>query len=244
MLIALLTWTLLQTPAVPPAGEAPCKIVVLNLRGKGLPESAKDLPAVLSETVANEVSAASKCQVVSQSDITQMLDFEADKASCDDSGESCLREIGGALGADRIVGGTLGMIGNDFVFNARLINVKQGIVEQRAEVVSKNNTDDLRLGATNCARRLFSLADVSSVATGKVDSSSAGVLPIALLGGGVVVAVVGGVMIGYAELDLRDAKSATKDTSRTIGFVGVGVAAVGVAAAAVGGALLATSGGE
>ena len=131
------SWAQLSPAGVPPgpAGSQECRVVVLNLNGKNLADGDKDTPALLTETLANEVNLVSGCHVVTQADVSQMLDFEAQKATCSDGGDSCLSEIGSALGAERVIGGTLGRLGTEFVLTARLMNVRDGVVEARAEQV-------------------------------------------------------------------------------------------------------------
>ena len=95
----------LWVPVAHAQGEkaAACKIIVLNLQGKNLPKADTEIPTLLTETLALEVATVSGCQVLSQQDIGSMLDLEAKKAECGDGSDSCLSEVGSALGADRVI---------------------------------------------------------------------------------------------------------------------------------------------
>jgi hypothetical protein len=128
LMLALASSSLAQEPApvTPPAAAPPaaaagerCKIVVLNLVGRSLPETDAEVPNILTETLASEVGAVSGCDVVSQADIIAMLDYEKQKAVCTDGNDSCLAEIGAALGAERVIAGTIGRLGADYILAAR-----------------------------------------------------------------------------------------------------------------------------
>ncbi len=235
-------------PAAPPAPER-CKIVVLNLVGRSLPPADKDLPALLTETLASEVETASGCGVVSQADIVSMLDYEKQKAVCSDGSDSCLAEIGQALGADRVVAGTVGKLGAETILTARLMNVKKGVVEQRAEQTVQGAPEKLRRAAKNVGRRLFGVADLPDDA--KVDdtplssgaSSGGGALVwtgVVVGGAGVVAVAVGGTLAVLAENQLADphVSGKNKTEAHDEGLIALGVAGAG-ALVGVGGAVVA-----
>ena len=224
------------------AATTGCRVVVLNLVGRNLPTADADVPVLLTESLAAEVALVSGCQVVSQSDVAQMLDFEAQKAACGDGADSCLSEIGEALGADRVVGGTLGRLGGDFVVNARLMNVKQGTVEARAEQVVHGAVEELRGAAKNAARQLFGAAPASTSPSPSTTSSSghAGLFWAGAVTGGVgaLAAIGGGVLAGVAEARLSDAAQDDKSELAAEGQAALAVAVVGGVAAVVGGGLV------
>jgi TolB-like protein len=218
-----------------------CRVVVLNLVGRNLPAAHKDTPALLTESLAAEVAAVSGCQVVSQSDVAQMLDFEAQKAACGE-GDSCLSEIGEALGADRVVGGTLGKLGGDFVVNARLMNVRQGVVEARAEQ-AVHGAARLRSAAKNAARQLFGLAPLATTTTETTTETTTGHGPlfwsgVAAASVGGLVAVGGGAFAALAEFRLASDDQADKAALASEGQTALAVAAVGGVVGLVGGGLV------
>jgi len=232
-----------QAVAQVDTGEgAACRIVVLNLVGKNLSDVDKDVPALLTDTLAQQVSVDSGCQVMTQADVAEMLDFEASKAACGD-GDSCLSELGQALGAERVVGGSLGRLGNDFILNARLMNAKTGVVEGRAEQVVAGSAEKLRVAAQNVSRELFGkpLVVAPAVAVEPAAASSQGTSPLVYVGGGilalgVVGVVAGGVVAGLADSQLANPDTVGKDgVFRTgqAGLVGVGVGAVLVVAGVI-----------
>jgi TolB-like protein len=245
----LLSVTTLATAAG--AEEAPpadgCRIVVLNLLGRGLDARESDLPAILTESLAGEVEAVSGCSVVSQADILAMLDFERQKAVCTDGSDSCLAEVGQALGAERVVAGTVGKLGSEYVLTVRLMNVRKGVVEQRVEEAVSGAPSRLRHTAKNAGRRLFGADELEPGALAEGGSPSAGwsalVWTGAILGGAGALAVVGGGLVaGLAELRLADPAERKKDAARDQGHIGLFVAGVGAAAVAAGGLLMLVGG--
>ncbi len=230
-------------PTLAPRPTNGCRVVVLNLVGRNLAGVDADVPVMLTDSLAAEVAAVSGCQVVSQGDITQMIDFEAQKAACGDETDSCLAEIGAALGAERVVGGTLGRLGGDFILSARLMNLGKGVVESRAEQVVHGAIEDLRQAARNAARQLFGVAPAAVVAPPPPPSAAA---PNAALwwtgvvtgGVGLLALAGGGVVAGVAETGLATAAQADKDQLATEGQQALVVAAVGVVVAVVGGGLV------
>ncbi|OGQ10751.1 MAG: hypothetical protein A2138_25970 [Deltaproteobacteria bacterium RBG_16_71_12] len=174
-----------------------------------------------------------------------MLDYEKQKAVCTDGSDSCLAEVGAALGAERVVAGTIGKLGNDYILAARLMNVKKGAVESRAEIPVNGPPEQLRRAAKNTGRRLFNAGDLTADA--KVDATpiskpSGGPGALVWVGGaivgvGVIAGVVAGALATIAELQLGDPQAHDKGIIADEGRVALGVSAIGTATA-VGGAVL------
>ncbi len=242
-----------QEPPAPASAPAPsterCKIVVLNLVGRSLSEADAEVPAILTETLAGEVGVVSGCDVVSQQDILAMLDYEKQKAVCTDGSDSCLAEVGAALGAERVVAGTIGKLGSEYVLAARLMNVKKGAVEGRAEIPVSGPPEQLRRAAKNAGRRLFNAGDLAPdvpVETAPMTSPSDGPGALFWVGGavagvGVITGVVAGSLAAIAETRLGDPQAHEKGAIGDEGRIALAVAGGGVAVALVGGVLLGIS---
>lgn len=224
--------------------------MVLNLVGRALPKADEELPAILTETLAAEVETVSGCDVVSQADILAMLDFERQKAVCTDGSDSCLAEVGQALGADRVVAGTLGKLGTDYILAARLMNVKKGAVEMRAEEPVTAAPEQLRRAAKNVGRRLFGVSDLakdqkvddSPLPSTTSESSGNPVLfwtGATMTGLGVAVAIPMGILAGVAESKLADPKEPAKEEIQQEGALTLLGLAGGVVLAVAGGVVLA-----
>jgi TolB-like protein len=229
---------------------ADCRVLVMNLVGQNLAAADHDIPALLTETLAREAAQVSGCAVVSQADVRSMFDFEAQRSACGEGGDSCLSEIGAALGADRLISGSLGRLGGDIVVTARLLNVRSGSVEARAEQVVHGAVEQLRDAARNAARDLFGAPHVASSSSSSPTSSptssstSSPTSPTSsslLLVAGVATAVVGAVggvggllAAGVAEAQLGDGGATDKDAIVGTGRIALGVAIAGGVVGVVG----------
>ena len=65
-----------------------------------------------------------EARVMGSKEVDAMLGFEQKKqmAGCTDT--SCMVAIGGALGVDKILMGSIGKLGNSYTLNLKLINIK------------------------------------------------------------------------------------------------------------------------
>lgn len=89
--------------------------------------------AVLSEVLTTELAETDRfTSVISSRDVRAMLSFEAQRQIMGCSDEACLAEIGGALGADRIVVSNLAAVGDRFVLTLKLIDLADARTERRA----------------------------------------------------------------------------------------------------------------
>jgi len=122
-------------------------IAVLELRSRGLDA---DLAASLTELIVREVDRSGLFTTISLDDIRAMLQHaeNSNMLGCDDA--ACLAEIGGALGVELLLAGSVGRIGSTHVISMRLIDVKQSRVLVRQEKTVQGEVDDL-IGASRQA---------------------------------------------------------------------------------------------
>ena len=106
------------------------KIAVLDLEDKGV---GGQVVSLLPGVVSKQLSTYGLFDVISREDIRRMLSNEQDKMMLGCSDTDCLAEIGGALGAEAIVTGDVGKIGNKVIINLQRINIRDARVEMRAE---------------------------------------------------------------------------------------------------------------
>ena len=102
---------------------------VFDLTTAGLSENAaRNLTQVLSV----ELKRIQGASVIGKEDIAAMLDLEGQKQvlGCD-SDTSCLAEIGGALGVDKLVVGQVGKLAENFIISLRLISPTTARVDNR-----------------------------------------------------------------------------------------------------------------
>lgn len=99
------------------------KVVVLPLVPLGgvTPETAQ----LLGDALAGELRRRSGVSVLTQSDIAALLGVEKTRQmlGCGEAG--CMAEIGGALGADRVVHGSLGRVGGSLVVNLSALDARK-----------------------------------------------------------------------------------------------------------------------
>jgi len=109
-----------HTPAY---AQAKKKIVILDLKMAGIEaDEAKTLRSTLGGILAKSVTDLGH-EVMSPADIQAIIGLERlkDLVGCE-SDSSCLTELGGALGADLIIGGSLGKLGEKYNLTLSLID--------------------------------------------------------------------------------------------------------------------------
>ena len=214
-----------------------CKLAMLTLVAQGLPADEAHLGAVLTEALATEIAATTKCDVVTERDMKEMLDFEAVKQQCGLDSDSCMAEIGGALGVDRVVGGSVSKIGASYLVAARVMNLRKGVVETRTDEVVGASAEELRRGAQAVGRKLFGAAPPPPTSSTSSPFSS----PFLWAGAGVGVLglATAGAAGAYAfllegTLAQADASAGAKQDALAIGPWMLAAAAAGTTVAVVG----------
>jgi hypothetical protein len=151
-LLVVLT-LLAAVPSAAVAADSKVKLAVLDLQERGVDKS---LAASATSLLSSELQKLDVFRVISREDIRNMLQFEKDKQSVGcEADQACLAEIGGALGVEYIVGGSLAKIGDQYVLSLVLNNVKSATVENRTtENIPKQ--DQLIAGVARNARVLVS----------------------------------------------------------------------------------------
>lgn len=104
------------------AGKA-TKVVVLPLVPLG--GVTAETAQLLGDALAGELRRRSGVSVLTQSDIAALLGVEKTRQmlGCGEAG--CMAEIGGALGADRVVHGSLGRVGGSLVVNLSALDARK-----------------------------------------------------------------------------------------------------------------------
>ncbi len=116
-------------PAVALAEEKP-GIAALDLEAVG--DISGDLTNLLNEAILSRLTTSGRfSSVLSSSDVLAMLSHERQKEvlGCDE--DSCLSEIGGALGVPYLFRATLGEVAGQLMLNLKIIQVNQGKVAAR-----------------------------------------------------------------------------------------------------------------
>ena len=132
-------------------------VAVMEFASKG--GIAKERVDALSDLLATEIRKIGRHKVISSEDILSLLKMEEHKvllAGCSD--DSCLAEIGGALGAGLIVVGNIGRFGNSYLLNLKLLDVANVKAVSRLSKKIKGGEEDLIDALSMAARELFGIS--------------------------------------------------------------------------------------
>ena len=202
LLAGLLCSALLLTalPCLAEEGAKP-KLAVTEIKARRGVDPV--LAKVIEEYLAFELAKAGAFQVVGRDDIARMLDHEQQKQMVGCTDDSCLAEIGGALGVDKMVGGAMDKVGESVLLTLKLINVRQGKVERRESERLKGASEEQALdGIATLFRRMFA----TELAVGDTEEPAGGRLWTWVAAGGAgAVLLTGVVLLGVGQGDLGDA---------------------------------------
>lgn len=122
-----------DAPALPratftmPAGKT-LTIALVGLKPIGVSE---ETSRNLAQVLGSALKGVEGANVVSQEDIRSMLELEAQKQQLGCNDADCFAEIGGALGVDKMVTGSVGKMGERYVISLRLIDSRTSKVDAR-----------------------------------------------------------------------------------------------------------------
>ncbi len=119
-----------------PEDEGPIKVLLLDPKILNLDEKTAKL---ISSFITAELSQHPTLDIISGEDMRRMMELEAEKQTvgCDDN-NNCLAELAGALGADLVIYGELGKLGNQYMLQQSLFNTKAGKAMARISVQSES----------------------------------------------------------------------------------------------------------
>jgi TolB-like protein len=138
---------LVLAAAPQPTAELP-SVAVLPLESKtGVSKDAADM---LTSNLAFTMRKTKRfSRVVDPRDLQALLGFERQKQllSCESS--SCMAEAAGALGVDYVLNGSLGRLGETWLFNASLLNARTAQLESTVSKPIKGKGEDALLNAVD-----------------------------------------------------------------------------------------------
>jgi hypothetical protein len=176
------------TPApTPAAGTQKQRLAVLELKAEG---ASAELATTLSQVVAEQAGKTPGFEAISQAEISAMLNVQRQKQLLGCADESCLAEIGGALGAKLVLSGTLGKLGDSYVLSLQLLDTHKGKIQSRESRTVSGGLDALVAAAKDLTYRLL---------TGK-PLDTTGKIRFAVLPAGTAV-TIDGTLVGHAPLD-------------------------------------------
>lgn len=134
-------------------GDAAGPVYKLDLSSRGAKMAVIDLTAHdvspglaanLTQLLSLELKKYEGVSVISRSEIEAMLQFETERMALECTSDiSCLAEIGGALGVDYLVGGSVGKLGDALVVTLKLMDVQAARVVSRASQSFRGDETDL-----------------------------------------------------------------------------------------------------
>jgi iron complex outermembrane receptor protein len=117
---------------------------------------AQDKADLLADMLAEEISRLGDVRVIGKSDILTVLNLEKQKRLTGCTDESCIAEVGGALGARWVVTGNVGLLGRTYILNLKLIDTKRAWVAGRVVRKFKGGEERLLDELPEATRELFS----------------------------------------------------------------------------------------
>ncbi|MFC1611017.1 PEGA domain-containing protein [Myxococcota bacterium] len=140
---------------------------VLRIEASGVTREVADS---LTEVLSSAIKQVPGTTVISRGDVEAMLRVEGDKAQlgCLDD-MSCVAEIGGALGVDKLVIGNAGKLAETYIVSLRMIDARRVRVDNRVTESLRGPEDQLIRAVRFAARRLLG---VTSQGTGSLAVSA------------------------------------------------------------------------
>ncbi|MFC1609834.1 PEGA domain-containing protein [Myxococcota bacterium] len=158
--------------------EARPKLAVMRLEAQRVPQ---EIGRILDELLLKAVDDRGIYDVVSTDEINALLDFEKQKelAGCNDV--TCFAEIGGALGVEQLILGSISKLGDQIIVSLKLVNVS-GMKIQRSQSRTRDNENLYESAVNDALDRLLgsgtlSIATHPEGARIEVDGTNWGVSP-------------------------------------------------------------------
>lgn len=227
------------------SSTAPRKIAVLDLEGAGVdPALTQAASLVLPTEIRGRLPGV---QVVSSAEIRSMLGLEKTKQALGCNDDSCMAEIGGALGVDEMISGKLGKVGRTLVIELRRTDVRASRTISSSVRTVRGEEDAVLQGLQEMAGELYpgtvsgGLKAVEAPREGWEPGFlsgkpaawiGAGVGAAMLVGGGVLIVGARGVASDYEaqQSEVPSAATVTRadaDAAKTKYAIGWAVAGVG-----------------
>ncbi len=136
-------------PSGPTSSSAPfetMKVLVLDFRADG---AAPSTTRVVRDEIAIDLGHDKRFEVLTSEDLRRTVSVESDREQAGCTSESCLAELGAAMGARYIVHGSVGVLGSSTVVQLNLFDTKaaKAIDRESAEALSKEALLDALHGA-------------------------------------------------------------------------------------------------
>ena len=128
------------------------KIAVLDLKSQT--ELDAGIVTILNELLLTEVQETGKFEVLGSSDIASMINLEEQRVQltgCAD--DSCLVEIGGALGVNLLIVASVGAVGDSYLCTLKVLDVSNAKVLKRVAEMVPRKDNQLITAIRNSVRK-------------------------------------------------------------------------------------------
>lgn len=181
------------------AGAEPLKVLVLDLQAENVPESTA---RIVRDEIAVDMGRDDRLDVLSTEDLRRVVSVEAERKALGCDEQSCLAEMGQALGARYIVHGSVALLGSTTIIHLNLFDTEanRSVARETAEAKSADNLlPELRVALARIRARMLG----SPAAPAMTVQDEGGISGLAIVGGavggvGLLVLGAGAVMMGLA----------------------------------------------
>jgi len=158
------------------AAPEPFRIAALQLEGSGVPPEMVETATILVPTELRR--ARPDAQVMSSEDVRSLLTLQKSRLVLGACGtdQACLVDLGGALGADEIVAGRLGRLGETLVLELRRLDVKKAR-NLASATRAVRSAEGLVEAVRSAAAELYSAAPAPMPGPGPVAAPAEGAPP-------------------------------------------------------------------
>lgn len=210
-----------------PAGKR--RVLVLDFKSDGVDEATT---RTLNAIVANAFARSDGLLVTSGADLRAAVDVEATRQTVSCADDSCFADLAGALGAQLVVSGSVGKLGDLLVVTVSLYDA---VLQASA---AKRKIEDRDLAALS--PKLDAAVDEMLGVQSSVKPAPSNTAAFVVIGSGVALVVAGGVTAAAGYVIQEDPKSPGAQKAGAALAYPIGLATVGggVAVVVVGGILL------
>jgi len=230
-MLALLLSLALVAPSVAEPATEKRRVLVLDFTAEGV-----DAPTTrtLTAIVATAFARDQRYLVTSGADLRAAVDVESSRQAMACADESCMADLAGALGAELVVSGSVGKLGDLLIVTISLYDAALQASAGKRKVEDR----DLAALSPRLDAAVDDLLGGRAMATSSASAGSFHPLPVVALVGGGALVVLGGLAAGYGYVVSSDPASLGADKQLAaiafpVGLVVAGVGAAGVVAGVV-----------
>ncbi|MEW5852059.1 MAG: PEGA domain-containing protein [Myxococcota bacterium] len=159
----------LESPfRLPPGSKT--TLAVMDLAPNGVGEN---VAVSLTQVLSAELKRVDGVGVISRDDIRALLQLQEEKTRAGCESLECLAEIGGALGVEKIVTGSVGKLADSYLIVLRLISARHSRVENLVSEAFVGSEDQLIRALKRAGRRLLGV-DIDEKGTLAIAASEQG----------------------------------------------------------------------